>query len=156
MGAYPVQTDGLSVYGNFGVFACTDICLKIQQVFKLSVCQLIYCRSLLLAVRSFSTIKLKIAHVFQFVKFPVMENPENDAAGKEHRPESSPFLNNERGKTCRPCSRKKNFQKKDTRLKTQVTSHKSQVTRGKRKEERGMRNEERGKRKDEREKRKEE
>jgi len=29
MRMYPAQADGLSVYGNFGVFACTDICLKI-------------------------------------------------------------------------------------------------------------------------------
>ena len=40
MQTYPAQADGLSVYGNFGVFACTDICLKIQlilQTVKVSV-----------------------------------------------------------------------------------------------------------------------
>ena len=34
METYPVQADGLSVYGNFGVFACTDICLKILLILQ--------------------------------------------------------------------------------------------------------------------------
>ena len=53
-----------------------------------------------------------------------MENLKIDAAGKEHRPESSPFLTNERDNIIRPCSRNKDFLEKsyklqDTRRKTQ-------------------------------------
>ena len=99
------------------------------------MCQLIYCRSLLLAVKSvvFDN-KIKIAHVFQFVKFPVMENRENDAAGKEHRPEIPPFLTNERDNTGRPYSRNKDFLEKshksqDARLQSQDSSHKTQDAR---------------------------
>jgi hypothetical protein len=66
--------------------------------------------------------KIKIAHIFQFVKFPVMENREIDAAGKEHRMEFPPFLTYERSNTGRPYSRNKDFLEKrrksqDARLK---------------------------------------
>ena len=53
-----------------------------------------------------------------------MENRENDAAGKEHRPESPPFLTNERSNSGRPCSRNKDFLEK--RRKTQDARRKTQ------------------------------
>ena len=72
MQTYPVQANGLSVFGNFGVFACTDICLKILLILQTVSVSVILPLSLT-SCKTWSAIfnnKIKIAQLDQFVKSP--------------------------------------------------------------------------------------
>ena len=83
MQTYPVRADGSSVNGNFGVFACTDICLKIQKPSNcLCVCYL---------TASFSPSVVEPFHAakdstrFSACQVSCRGNPEIDAAGAVQR-----------------------------------------------------------------------